>query len=217
METRLSIWSEVFSEQAERESILEFRHRWVPDVYRILLKALCILTLVCLAGWGVKTGIDRHNANLVQRGRDQVAAEQAAAASSAEAQRLAEEARQREELQALIEQETDAVARLFYGIRNFRAKYSYTDLDLTTYFRAAANRAAARGQDLITVIFEENQFLACSPHNTLDPELQALARPLVEALHNGTLPACDTAYQYAELTPYGIYLVKGYGEERWHA
>ena len=136
---------------------------------------------------------------------------------SAEAQRKAAEARRQEELAEQIDRESDAVAQMLFGIRNFQTKYGYSEADLTTYVRSAFNRADARDEELLTVIFAEGQYIAASSHNDIRPEYKELALRLVKEWHEEDYSPCDTAYQYAELTPYGIYLRKGYGEDRWHA
>ena len=198
---------EIFQERAEQEEWLLQKHPWYPILMNwfgaILIVILCIASIVYwIQGSTVKKG-------------EKMVAE--AMATWEEAQAKAADAAETERIRAeQIDRESDALARLFFGIRNFQSLYGYSVEDLKTYAQSAFNRADARGQDLLAVIFEEGQYTACSRHNDITTEFKELGRQLAEAWHNGELK-CDTAFQYAELTPYGIYLRKGYGEERWHA
>lgn len=198
---------EIIQDRAEQEEWLLQKHPWYPILMNwfgaILIVILCIASIVYwIQGSTVKKG-------------EKMVAE--AMATWEEAQAKAADAAETERIRAeQIDRESDALARLFFGIRNFQSLYGYSVEDLKTYAQSAFNRADARGQDLLAVIFEEGQYTACSRHNDITTEFKELGRQLAEAWHNGELK-CDTAFQYAELTPYGIYLRKGYGEERWHA
>ena len=198
---------EIIQDRAEQEEWLLQKHPWYPILMNwfgaILIVILCIASIVYwIQGSTVKKG-------------EKMVAE--AMATWEEAQAKAADAAETERIRAeQIDRESDALARLFFGIRNFQSLYGYSVEDLKTYAQSAFNRADARGQDLLAVIFEEGQYTACSRHNDITTEFKELGRQLAEAWHNGELK-CDTAFQYAELTPYGIYLRKGYGEDRWHA
>ena len=198
---------EIIQDRAEQEEWLLQKHPWYPILMNwfgaILIVILCIASIVYwIQGSTVKKG-----EKMVTEARATWEEAQAKAADAAEAERIRAEQ---------IDRESDALARLFFGIRNFQSLYGYSVEDLKTYAQSAFNRADARGQDLLAVIFEEGQYTACSRHNDITTEFKELGRQLAEAWHNGELK-CDTAFQYAELTPYGIYLRKGYGEDRWHA
>ena len=198
---------EIIQDRAEQEEWLLQKHPWYPILMNwfgaILIVILCIASIV----YWIQGGTVKKGEKMVAEARATWEEAQAKAADAAEAERIRAEQ---------IDRESDAVARLFFGIRNFQSLYGYSVEDLKTYAQSAFNRADARGQDLLAVIFEEGQYTACSRHNDITTEFKELGRQLAEAWHNGELK-CDTAFQYAELTPYGIYLRKGYGEERWHA
>lgn len=204
---------EVFHERAEQEEWLLQKHPWYPILMNwfgaILIAILCIASIVYwIQGSTVKKG---EKMVAEARATWEEAQAEAKAADEAEAERI------RAELAEQIDRESDAVAQMLFGIRNFQAKYNYTEADLTTYVRSAFNRADARDEDLLTVIFAEGQYIAASSHNDIKPEYKELALRMVKEWHEEDYSPCDTSFQYAELTPYGIYLRKGYGEDRWHA
>ena len=122
-------------------------------------------------------------------------------------------------LEYVMDQESTAVAKAFYGIVKFLDKYHYTEADLETYARCMFNRA--EGGDLITEISKPEQFTGYSDANPVLAEYKNLAQRLVEEWHNETVKPCDVSFRFAELTPNGIYLKQdlhadGYAR-RWHA
>lgn len=203
----IALWGEVFTERAERTRWLEQKHPWVEILHNWAIAILLAVMLIGAIVYGIKVEIEN-------KADEKTATAMAELTATADAE--AEEARKREEYERMIELESGGLAQLFFGIRNFQSLYGYTVEDLKTYAQSAFNRSTARDQDLLEVIFEDGQYTACSRHNDITTEFKELGRQLVEAWHNGELK-CDTAFQYAELTPYGIYLRKSYGDERWHS
>jgi len=212
-ETRLQTLSAVFAERADQEQLLRWKHPGFDVIYNWVIVLTVLALFWGFFWWGIQIRTDRKAEEMTAQARAAWEADQAVLAK-AEAEEQ-EAVRQAQEF--VINQEADAVAQLLFGIRNFQTKYGYSEKDLETYVRSAFNRAAARNQDLAAVIFEENQYIAASSHNDITPEYRELARRLVEEWHEEDYSPCDTAFQYAELTPYGIYLRRGYGEDRWHA
>lgn len=212
-ETRLETWREIFAERAERERLLRWKYPGFDVFYNWLIGALMLAVLVGLCIWGAQVGIERRDERLREAGRAEVYAQQAAAEQAA-----AEEAEKAQEaLAAQIDKEADALAKLFFGIRLFQEKYGYNETDLRTYARSAFNRADASGRDLITVVFEEGQYVACSEHNTVLAEYKELGRKFAEEWHAETSKPCDAGYQYAELLPQGIFLKTAIDGKRWRA
>ena len=210
VQVKMSLLREVLQEQAERTEWLEHKYPWVE----ILRNWVCVILLAfALIYSGIYWAVNTYNDKLTEAKE----AGKTEAVAEATLQKEDEEAKKKEEYEKLINAETDAVAQMFFGIRKFQEMYHYTDKDMETYAQSAFNRAVARGQDLITVIFEDGQYTACSKFNDITIDFQNLARPMVIAWHENKDPECDTAFQYAELTPYGIYLKKSYGDERWHS
>lgn len=214
----LSRWDtvrEVLAEQADYIECLEVKHPWYKPLWKKTISVLlAAVVLISLVAWAV----DSYHGKLDEAkdaGRSEAAAEQAAA--DQEAERKAQEEQAREDLEDLIEQQTKAELQLLFGHRNFITKYNYTEADIKTIVYSTLNRADARGQDLIEVIFEEGQYTATSRHNDTLSDYYDLVKSMITAWHNGELPAHDTAFQYLETTPYGAFLHKGYGNERWHA
>lgn len=209
VEEKISILREVLHEQAERTAWLAHKYPWVDILRNWVVVGLLTFALIYS---GILWAVHTYNGKITEARE----AGKFEAVTQAASEKEDEEARKKAEFERIVDLESDAVAQMFFGSRNFEALYHYTAKDLETYAQSAFNRSDARGQDLIEVIFEDGQYMACSRHNDITPEYKALAKGLVEAWHNGEL-SCDTAFQYAELTPYGIYLKKSYGDERWHA
>lgn len=199
--------AEVLREQADLREWQLHKYPWYEILHNWTVAVLLLILLVATIVYAIR-------ANMDSKVNERTAT--AIAEFTSQADTKAEEERKQAEYEAMVDAQSDAVAQLLFGIRNFEALYHYTEKDVETYVQSAFNRSDAREQDLVELIFEDGQYIACSKHNDITPEYKALAKKLVEAWHNGKL-TCDTAYQYAELTPYGIYLRKGYGDERWHA
>ena len=200
---------DVFNEQAERTHWLERKFPWYEILWNWTLALLLVVLMVATIIYGIQKTIDN-------KAEEKTATAMAELSATWQADADAEEQRKKEEYERMIDLQSNAVAQMLFGSRNFQTLYSYTVKDLETYVQSAFNRADAREQDLVDVIFQEGQYIACSRHNDITAEYKELARRLVEAWHNGELK-CDTAFQYAELTPYGIFLRKSYGDERWHS
>lgn len=120
-----------------------------------------------------------------------------------------------------MSQEANEMARAFYGIRLFEEKYNYSENDLTTYARCMFNRADASGNDLIAVISQQQQFLGYDSSNPVLSKYYDLAFELIDGWHHEEQKPCDLSYQFAELTPNGIWLkndlhADGYSR-RWQA
>lgn len=207
---------EYFEKQRRIEADMCFRHPWFNVFYNYLV-AVCVLALFASFIWW---GIDIHT-------RRQAEAMTAQALASWQADQDAERAAREEELAAIhasqeyvMQQEATAVAKAFYGIRLFRDKYHYTSSDFETYARCMFNRAESSG-DLVAVISKPDQFVGYSDSNTVLKEDYDLALRLVREWHEEEQKPVDVSYQFAELTPDGIWLKQelhadGYAR-RWQA
>ena len=213
---KLAIWKSVLEDQEDHIEELEFRNPAAIIMYRMLLTACVVALFVSFIIWG----IDIHARNAYDAGqRDLYAAmdlehEQMMAAAE-EAERIA--AQEEESLQI---REAQAIARALFGIRNFTAKYGYTNDDLETYARCVTNRCEATGKSVEEVLAQPQQFIAYSDKNDLVGEYYDLALRFVADWHTGSLKPCDTRFQYAVLKDTGIWLVDDPGKdvpERWHA
>ena len=210
------ILEEIFREQADEEDALRFRNPWFDVFYRYLLFLLILLLFVSFLAWG----LDIHT-------RKKAEAMTATALASWQAEQDAIETAKAEKLAAVrasqeyvMQQEATVVAKAFFGIRLFVDKYHYSTTDLETYARCMFNRAEASG-DLIGVVSAKDQFVGYSDGNTVLTENYDLALKLVEQWHNETTKPCDSSFQFAELTPDGIWLKQdiradGYAR-RWRA
>jgi len=202
-----------------RERLLQWRYPWFNVVYNYLIAALIIALTCSLYGWALDVWA-QNRADIQTRAAVE-ATEQAH--REAEAARAAELAAAQKTEAAVMQREAEAVAKAFYGIRNFIVKYHYTEKDLKTYARCMFNRAdAANGlYDLETVIGRKDQFLGYDSKNPVLNEYYTVAQAAVEEWHRETVKPCDVSYQYAELTENGIYLAAEFGADgyarRWQA
>lgn len=213
----MTILKEITEEYTERERQLERKYPWAEIVYNWMLFVAVVGLAISLFCWGVDIHITR-------KAEEQTAAFTAAyeaqqkAAEEAKAIELA--AQQRSEA-AIMEREATAIAKAFYGIRNFVDKYHYTASDLKTYARCVFNRVDAGVNSLDSVIGQKDQFLGYDSKNPVLQEYYDVALEAVEEWHGETAKPCDSSYRYAELTERGIYLVNEFGADgyvqRWHA
>ena len=212
MSDALSIWNEVFSDRADQERELRWKHPGFDLRYNWLVAAAAITVIIGLIVWGINIGLARRDAIAMETGRQEIIARQLEAEQSA----AAEAERQAQALEAKKTAWTESTARAIWGIRNFIEKYHYSEQDIETYIWSAFNRADARGQDLSEVFSEEGQYIAFSDKNTITPEYREMARRFVDKWLDEDRP-CDPGYQYAEFLPQGIFLFITENGRRWHA
>ena len=203
-ETRLETLQAVLHERAEHERELVSRHPMVPVFVNWAIVFMLVALTVSLIIWGIDSTI-RYRASQMTAQAMAEREEQQAAEQQAEAERLAAIARSEE---SIIEAESVDCAKALYGIRLFVEKYHYTAEDLMTYLRSAFNRADARGKDLHSVLSEPEQYLAYSEKNTVLDEYKEIAKAAVREWHTEQSKPCDLDYQFAELNPDGVWLVK---------
>ena len=207
--------NDYFKKQAEIETTLCFRHPWFNLFYNWLIVAL-VITLFASFGWvGVQIHTQRLADEILERTLAEMDRENAEMIAAAEAR----EAELKASQEYIMEQEAQAVAKAFYGIKNFVEKYHYSSEDLATYARCMFNRA--ENADLQEVIATKDQFLGYSDNNPVLSEYYNAAMEFVREWHEETIKPCDVSFQFAELTPNGIYLrnefkADGYAR-RWHA
>ena len=211
------IWREIFQEQAEQEDFLRFRNLSFSFWYNWII----LVAVVALFASFVKWGIDIHTNTAAEAARAELLAQMDAEHAEMMEAAEAHEAERKAEAERVQISEAQAVARAFFGIRNFVDKYGYSNSDLETYARCIFNRADARGKPVEEIVAEKGQFLAYSEHNTLLKEYYDLALQFVEAWHNEDAQPCDAQkFQNAVFTEYGIYLVDNINKtvpDRWHA
>lgn len=210
---------EYLNEQAEREQLLQWRYPWAPLVYNWIITITVVALAVSFVIWGLDIRTERRAADMTAMAR-----------AAWEADRLAEETAAAEELAAVqasqefvMKQEATSLAKMFYGIRRFDEKYGYSDKDFETYARCAFNRYDAGNgvNSLAVIISRPQQFLGYDDGNQVIDEYYNLALRFVEQWHTEETKPCDVSYQWAELTPDGIYLkndinADGYAR-RWRA
>ena len=208
---------EYFERQRQIEADMCFRNPWFNVFYNYLV-AVCVLALLASFIWW---GIDIHTRQQAEAMTAAVLAEMDAEHKQMMAEAEAQQAAILASEEHIMTEEAKILAKAFFGIRNFVDKYGYTSADLETYARCIFNRCDATGQSVEEVISKKDQFLGYASGNQLVKEYYDLALKLVDEWHHEDVKPCDTSYQWAELTPDGIFLrnsfkADGYAR-RYHA
>ena len=216
-ETRMETLHRVIEARAERERELTFRHPMVPVIVNWAVVFMAIALVISLVVWGIDATI-RHRASEMTAQAMADREQQEQAEQQAEQERLKALAQTKE---ATIKSQATDCAKALYGINKFIDKYHYTENDLRTYLRCAFNRVDARGIPLDEVLYEKDQFLACNQSNPVLTDFYDIAKAAVTDWHNEESKPCDLSYQFAELTPNGIYLkadlhADGYARRWWY-
>jgi len=215
----LMILSEVDAEYSYQVECLRFRHKKANDIYKLIVFLLVLALSVSLYSWGLDVWA-QHRADQQTEDARKVWNKELAdkEAAAMQAQEEAEKAKA-----TSLDAEAEALAKAFYGIHLFIEKYHYTDSDLETYARCIFNRYdAGNGLNSIhTIVSRPDQFTGYDDRNSPYTEHKELALKFLKAWHAETTKPCKLDYQFAELTPDGIFLVTkpdaGPYERRWHA
>lgn len=213
------MWQEIFEKQQKKESDMMFRHPWFNILYNYIIAGLALLLMISFVIWGVQIHSDRLAATRAAEAVAQYQAEQQAI-QDARAEELAAQAKSEE---ATIAKETEAVAKMFYGIRLFEDKYRYKESDFETYARCAFNRYDyGHGlTELPVIIAQKDQFVGYADNNPVLKEYRDMAEKFVRAWHEEQYRPCSAEFRFAELTANGIYLASEFGADgyarRWHA
>ena len=211
------ILSEIFEERAESERQLRWKHPGFDFIYNWIVAMTIVALVIATVIWAVQIHRDHRDAELVAQAYAAWTAEAEATAQAAQAE--AEAVQQSQEV--VMAREATELAKAFYGIRLFTEKYGYSEKDYETYARCMFNRADSGSGRLTEVIAQEGQFVGYSDSNTVLDDDYNLALRLVRQWHEEQTKPCDLSYQYAELTPQGIFLkndinADGYAR-RWRA
>lgn len=207
-----SIFRDINREQSEYEHLLQWRYPWFNMVFNYCYAFLALLLAVSLIWWSGNVYRARIEAE-AQIERDRILEEEAA---------MAEE-QKRKETEEMLDRWAEAGAKMLWGIRDFRNLYGYTAKDLETYLRCAWNRylEGKKLTDIETIIFKDGQFTGCYRTNAAPDRDKSFARSCFEKFLAEEIPACDTSYTFAELTPDGIFLIDEIGADgyalRWKA
>lgn len=108
---------------------------------------------------------------------------------------------------AAMKEDARAVAKAFYGIRNFIEVYHYDETDLRTYARCMFDRADSNGGTIHAVVSAPDQFIGYSDDNPVMDEYYNLALKFVDRWYYEETKPFGIDYQWAELLPDGIWLV----------
>ena len=208
---------EILAKQAQQEAEMRFRHPWVDMVYNYVIALLVVLLAFSFVRWGMDIRTRHMAEEMTATALASWQAEQQAAADAAEQEQAAIRASE----EYVMSQEATAAAKALFPVQNFVERYHYSESDLLTYLRCMANRADAAGTTLAEVVAQPEQFLGYSDTNPVLTEYYDLAYRFVDEWRHEETKPVDSSYQWAELTPNGIYLrnefkADGYAR-RWHA
>ena len=212
MESTMTILKELTDGYMEQERKLEHKYPWAEIIYNWMLFLAAVGLVISLFCWGVDSyNTHKENANT------------AAKEAAQEAEKIAAEEEAQKEFEEMLERWAEAGAKMLWGIRDFRNLYGYTAKDLETYLRCAWNRylEGKKLTDIETIIFKDDQFTGCYRTNAAPDRDKNFARTCFEKFIAEEVPACDTSYTFAELTPNGIFLSNVFNADgyvqRWHA
>ena len=215
----LDTLKQITAEQAAREKLLQWRYPWFNVVYNYLIAGLIIALTCSLYGLALEVWAqnraDQQTADARVLWNAELAAKEDAAKQEQEAKAKSEA--------DILNEKAMAVARTFQGIKNFVDLYHYDRSDLETYARCIFNRYDAGNgvNSLQVIVSRKGQFTGYSDGLTPLTEYVDLAKEFIQDWEAETSKPCDLAYQCAELTPDGIYLVTssnpGPYDRRWHA
>lgn len=214
-----SILTEILKEQEQRERKLMNRHPWVPILYNWFIAVMAILLALSLVNWGIQIRTQRQAASLTAVAMADWQAEQ----DAIEAQRLAEEEAARNSEENICKNMAISLSRVFYGIRNFESKYGYGTEDYRTYAWCIFNRVdnPAFPNNLDEVILQKDQWVGFAVENPSVDQYYKLALKFVKEWRSDDPRPVSTDYDWAELTPNGIYLRSSFKADgyvtRWRA
>ena len=217
MESRIATLKDVFEAQREEEQLLTWRFPWFNVVYNYIVAGVVFALIVSLTVWGLNVRTERKAEAMTAQAMAAWQSEQDAALEA----EAAELAAVRTSQEYAMEQEATALAKAFYGIRLFVDKYHYSEADYRTYARCIFNRTEKGSGDLVSVVSTPEQFVGYYDNNPVLAEDYDLAMRFVKEWHEESIKPCDISYQFAELTPNGIWLkadlhADGYAR-RWRA
>ena len=209
----------VFKDREKKEKRMMLKFPWFNLVYNWLI-AIGVITLFASFWWW---GVQIRNNHKEQAIRESVYAEVQAQEQAKETARLEALALEQSSEDYIVGQMADAMAKLFYGIRNFEEKYHYNETDFETYARCWFNRAEnkAYSGDLIEVMTQKDQALGYYDSNPVLNNYRKMAEKFIRAWRSESIKPVSNDYVYAELTPNGIYLKNEFNADgyarRWRA
>lgn len=206
---RIDTIRKVINDQRADEQKLREKHPWFDLAYNYLVAALLVAAFACLIIQIVQLQTEKKAASLAATAFAEYQAEQEAQAQAEaealEAQKLSAEEQMKENARSL--------AKLLYGVRNFEAKYGYTNDDLITLVRCVLNRTESKEfPDTINgVLAQEGQWIAYSEDNPVLGNYYKLAYNALEDYRYEETKPCDTGFLWALVDEDGIWLIDGFG------
>lgn len=199
---------DIIDETESRRRYLELKHPWIPIITKWVSVVLSVLLVISCFVWGVNIHINHKAESLTVVA---MAEYQEAQQAEANAEQKAIEEQQKSEA-AILEKESEMLAKLFAGLQNFEEKYGYSENDYLTYARCVFNRVdnPAYPNSLAEVINQESQWVGYSDSNQVLTKYKTIAKKAITEWRNETSKPVANDYVYAELSSRGIYLKNKY-------
>lgn len=197
----------------------EERHWWVAFVLNWCMILLIIAFIISCIWWAIDVHQQKKEAYIYEQARLSFQAEQEAA----ENERLRLLAEEEATFDNMVKKQANAMAKMFYGIRNFEEKYAYSKVDFNTYARCVFNRvdSGSYSGDILEVINQKDQWVGYSDSNPVVTNYYNMAYEFINDWYSETTKPITNDYLWAELTPRGIYLKNDFNADgyavRWRA
>ena len=232
-QSRLDTLMEVFNDCEKREKAIAERFPCVNLFYNWLIGIIVIALFVSFGIWGMQISTDRKAAALAATAMAEYQADQ----NALEQERLRAVVAQQQSEEHIVDEMANALAKVFYGVKNFEEKYRYQESDFETLARCVFNRvenktfavaqkaeAVANGEieldengkplderDYIyAIISHEDQWVGYYSNNPVLDKYQKLAAKFIKAWRAEETKPISNDYLWAEFTPNGIFLKNDY-------
>lgn len=228
-QTKMETLMEVFHEHEKSEAVLMKKYPWFNIIYNWIIALLVLALFFSFSVWGVRIHNDHKAETLIATALADYKAEQ----DAAEQERLRAVVAQQQTEEHIVNEMANALAKVFYGAKNFEEKYRYQESDFETLARCVFNRvenktfavtqkaeAVANGEieldengkplderDYIyTIISHEDQWVGYYSNNPVLDKYQKMATKFIKAWRSEETKPISNDYLWAEFTPNGIFL-----------
>ena len=210
----------IFSHLKDRAPMTkEQRHWWVTFICNWILVLCAVALIISCIWWGITVRKEKREQAIYAEALAIFQAEQ----NAAEEERLRLIAEEEATYENMVKKQANAMAKMFYGIRNFEEKYAYSKIDYRTYARCVFNRvdSGAYSGDILEVINQKNQWVGYSDSNPVVNNYYNMAYEFINEWYTENTKPITNDYLWAELTPRGIYLKNDFNADgyapRWRA
>lgn len=204
----VALFNNVIYERSEKTRKLENKHPVFTFVYNCIVLILLGILVSTLIVYGVRDYIEKRANVLSAQAVEEYKAEQYAIQVARKVEEQKAIALANSSLEASIKKESEAMAKLFYGIRNFESKYNYSQNDLRTLARCVFNRVENPKfpNNITDVINQEFQWIGYYDTNPVLTEYYKVAEKEIRIWYSETSKPIEYDYAWAEFESDGISL-----------